>query len=103
MASLAFSHEAMDSIARLPRDAELLSNAWRQLELAAEDPEFYTVIPPPFPHRQDRRHMNFRVEDSAGVEWAFSVLFAEVGTDLFVTRFDYNKSEEYPDSGTDPE
>jgi hypothetical protein len=101
MASLTFSVEAEETIALLPRDRELLTGVWKQLELAAEDPAFYTIFPPPFPHRQDRRLFDFRVDDSNGDEWAFSVLFSDEGDQMRVTRFDFNKTEAYPDSGSD--
>lgn len=103
MASINFSDAAQEQVALLPRDPELLRGVWRHLELAADDPEFHTEFPAPFPHRKDRRLLDFRVEDSNGDEWAFSVLFAAEGDELRVTHFAFNKSEEYPDSGNDSE
>ena len=103
MASLTFTEFTQKQIAQLPRDPDLLRGVWQQLELAASDPDFYTEFPAPFPHRRDRRLFDFRVDDSNGDEWAFTVLFAETGDELRVTHFAFNKSQEYPDSGTDPE
>ena len=103
MASFRFTELAQEQVARLPRDSELLRGVWRRLELAADDIEFYTEYPPPFPHRRDRRLLEFRADDSKGDEWAFSVLFAEPNDGLLITQFAFNKSEEYPDSENDSE
>ena len=96
MASLTFNDFAREQIAQLPRDDDLLRAIWKQLELAADDPEFYTVSPPPFPHRQDRRLFTFRADDSQGEEWAFSVLFAHEGDEMRVTFFAFNPAQDYP-------
>jgi hypothetical protein len=96
MARLTFSQTAQDALARLPRDRTLLTAVWRYLEQAANDPDQFTE-PAPFPHRPDRLLCTFRVYDTAGQPWAFSVLFARSEDVMQVTTLAFNSAADYPD------
>lgn len=97
MSVLTFSDAAKVEIAKLPSDSTLLLAVWRHLERAVENPDQYTVFPPPIPHRRDRRLCAFRAYDTAGNEWAFTVLFAQVGEEMKLTYFAFNRAIDYPE------
>jgi len=94
MATLTFSDTAKEGIAMLPRDKTLLTAVWRHLEQAADDPDTFTE-PAPFPFRPDRRLCAFRCYNTAGRQWAFSVILAVVEGGLHVTVFMSNPSDDY--------
>jgi hypothetical protein len=96
MARLTFSEFAKEQIADLPRDRTLLMAVWRYLEQAADDPDRYTESAP-LPHRPDRLLCAFRAYDTAGHQWAFSVLFAPSDDALQATYFAFNRADDYPD------
>ena len=95
MPTLRFSEVAQESIAELPKDQTLLRAVWRFLEQAANDPDRFTS-PAPFPHRSDRLLCTFRVGDTAGQEWAFSVTFAVLGDVMLATTLTFNSTADYP-------